>query len=149
MVQTQPSRPDRNRSNPPITNNNYPPNQGTQPGYPYPPQSYYPPPPTTPPQYRLKPSRRSNRAAGCAFLLPFVTLAGLAFLLFVIYLFFPAQSDILLLGLDYSDPSTSVARTDTIILTAFNPWRPKASMLSIPRDLWVTIPGVGENRQLF
>ena len=35
---------------------------------------------------------------------------------------------------------------DTIILTTFNPWKPNVGMLSIPRDLWVNIPGVGENR---
>jgi len=56
------------------------------------------------------------------------------------------RTNVLLLGIDYTDPSNSVARTDTMILTTFIPLDPYVGMLSIPRDLWVTIPGVGENR---
>jgi LCP family protein required for cell wall assembly len=33
-----------------------------------------------------------------------------------------------------------------MVLTTVIPTRPYVGMLSIPRDLWVTIPGVGENR---
>jgi LCP family protein required for cell wall assembly len=39
-----------------------------------------------------------------------------------------------------------VGRTDTIILATMVPLRPYVGMLSIPRDLWVNIPGVGEQR---
>jgi LCP family protein required for cell wall assembly len=50
------------------------------------------------------------------------------------------------LGIDYSDPGITVARSDTIILTTFQPWEGYVGMLSIPRDLWVSVPGVGDNR---
>ena len=50
------------------------------------------------------------------------------------------------MGIDYADPGISVARTDSLILFTFNPWKPTIGLLSIPRDLWVTIPGIGENR---
>jgi anionic cell wall polymer biosynthesis LytR-Cps2A-Psr (LCP) family protein len=33
-----------------------------------------------------------------------------------------------------------------MILMAVNPLQPRVTMLSIPRDLWVSIPNVGENR---
>jgi LCP family protein required for cell wall assembly len=39
-----------------------------------------------------------------------------------------------------------LGRSDTIILTQFAPWQRRITLLSIPRDLWVTIPGYGENR---
>jgi LCP family protein required for cell wall assembly len=52
------------------------------------------------------------------------------------------------MGLDYRDWSAdeSASRSDTMILTTFQPDRPYIGMLSIPRDLWVAIPGQGENR---
>jgi LCP family protein required for cell wall assembly len=53
--------------------------------------------------------------------------------------------NVLLLGID-KRPDEQYARTDTIILVTVDPATGKAGMLSIPRDLWVTIPGYGENR---
>ena len=53
--------------------------------------------------------------------------------------------NILLLGIDRR-PDESIARTDTMIVLSIDPATAKASMLSVPRDLWVTIPGYGENR---
>jgi LCP family protein required for cell wall assembly len=53
--------------------------------------------------------------------------------------------NILLLGID-KRPDESIARTDTMILVTIDPASGKAAMISIPRDLWVTIPGYGENR---
>jgi len=58
----------------------------------------------------------------------------------------PGRTNILLIGIDYADPWSSVARTDTIMLTSFMPLQRTVNLLSIPRDLWVKIPGVGENR---
>ena len=56
--------------------------------------------------------------------------------------------NILLLGIDQRDNKTDQGpwRTDTMILVSIDPATQSASMLSIPRDLWVTIPGYGENR---
>ncbi len=54
--------------------------------------------------------------------------------------------NILLLGIDQRQHDPGPYRTDTIILLSVDPATNSASMLSIPRDLWVTIPGFGENR---
>lgn len=55
---------------------------------------------------------------------------------------------ILLLGLDYRDweAHTGAPRSDTMMLVSFDPLSNQAGMLSIPRDLWVEIPGFGHNR---
>ncbi len=53
--------------------------------------------------------------------------------------------NILLLGID-KRPDENYARTDTMILVTVDPATGKAGMLSIPRDLWVTVPGYRENR---
>lgn len=52
---------------------------------------------------------------------------------------------ILVMGLDYRDWSegNGLARTDTMILLTLDPEQGTAGMLSIPRDLWVDIPGYG------
>ena len=52
---------------------------------------------------------------------------------------------ILVMGLDYRDWSegNGLARTDTMILLTMDPEKGTAGMLSIPRDLWVNIPGYG------
>lgn len=56
------------------------------------------------------------------------------------------RTNILVLGLDAREPGSDLGRSDTMILSTFVPREPYLGMLSIPRDLWVTIPGVGENR---
>jgi LCP family protein required for cell wall assembly len=55
---------------------------------------------------------------------------------------------ILLLGLDYRDWSagTGPPRTDSMILVTLDPITRQAGLLSIPRDLWVEVPGFGHNR---
>ncbi len=50
--------------------------------------------------------------------------------------------NILLMGLDYRDwEGGGPARTDTMILFTIDPVSRSAGILSIPRDLWVNIPG--------
>jgi polyisoprenyl-teichoic acid--peptidoglycan teichoic acid transferase len=66
--------------------------------------------------------------------------------LILIYFLAPLRTNILLLGTDDSPERGAVGRTDTIILTTIVPLWPYVGMLSIPRDLWVTIPDVGEQR---
>lgn len=68
------------------------------------------------------------------------------FVFLLAYFFAPLRTNLLLLGTDDSPERGAVGRTDTIILTTVIPTRPYIGMLSIPRDLWVTIPGVGEQR---
>ena len=55
---------------------------------------------------------------------------------------------VLVMGLDYRDwqTGTDVPRTDTMILFQVNPLTKTASILSIPRDMWVNIPGFGYSR---
>jgi LCP family protein required for cell wall assembly len=66
--------------------------------------------------------------------------------LILIYFLAPLRTNILLLGTDDSPERGTVGRTDTIILATVLPTRPYLGLLSIPRDLWVNVPGVGEQR---
>ena len=63
-----------------------------------------------------------------------------------VYFFFPHRTNLAILGIDYSQANDFVGRSDTMLLVTLKPFRPYVGVLSIPRDLWVTIPGVGENR---
>ncbi|HSJ58809.1 MAG TPA: LCP family protein [Anaerolineae bacterium] len=62
----------------------------------------------------------------------------------------PASSDrritVLLLGIDRRGGSGWGYRTDTIVVVSADPETGAAAMLSIPRDLQVPIPRVGDNR---
>jgi LCP family protein required for cell wall assembly len=57
----------------------------------------------------------------------------------------PGTVNIVLLGSD-KRPDESGWRTDTLIVASVNPNIPSVTMLSIPRDLWVFIPGWGFQR---
>ncbi len=63
-----------------------------------------------------------------------------------IYFFFPFRTNLAILGIDYAPANDFVGRSDTLMLVTSKPFRPYVGVLSIPRDLWVTIPGIGENR---
>lgn len=54
--------------------------------------------------------------------------------------------NVLLLGIDRRNGTGWAYRTDTIIIVSLDPATRAAAMLSIPRDLQVTIPGHGEDR---
>ncbi len=56
------------------------------------------------------------------------------------------RMNILLLGIDKRPGKGGSWLTDAIILVTIDPAGKTVGMLSIPRDLWVTIPGYGENR---
>ena len=47
-----------------------------------------------------------------------------------------------------SSKTVSGARSDTIMLLHVDPKSTKATLLSIPRDLWVTIPGKGYKQRI-
>ena len=54
---------------------------------------------------------------------------------------------LLILGLDYNDwRSGETPHSDTMILLSLDPITKTASMLSLPRDLWVNIPDFGYGR---
>jgi len=55
-----------------------------------------------------------------------------------------SSSTVLVLGLDRR--GGEIARTDTILLARMGPLGQPPTVLSIPRDLWVQIPGKGEDR---
>lgn len=97
--------------------------------------------PGTPPVYRTTP-RRPNRLGCCLVVLLIPVLCiGLAFLSYVLI---PGRTNILILGIDARPGEGDVGRSDTMILTTFLPQY--VGMLSIPRDLWVNVPNVGEQR---
>ncbi len=58
----------------------------------------------------------------------------------------PSRTTILLLGVDERNIEEGPWRTDTMILFSLDPTRQTISMLSIPRDLWVNIPGYQPSR---
>ncbi len=96
---------------------------------------YMPPPPPPRPG-------GCTLAVGLAIALPVLA----AVLLLAVYLLAPLRTNLLILGIDRPPKGTVLSRTDTIILVGVTPTQPTIRMLSIPRDLWVPIPGQGENR---
>ena len=93
-----------------------------------------------------RPGRSNWQSCGCGCGTPLLGIAlGITFLI-LIYLLAPIRTNVLLLGIDQTQPENAVGRSDTIILSTINPLKPYVGLLSIPRDLWVNIPGVGENR---
>ncbi len=59
-----------------------------------------------------------------------------------------SRINVLLIGLDYRDwtAGEGAPRSDTMILLTVDPLTKTAGMLSIPRDMWVNIPGFGYSR---
>src|SRR3954454_19985565 len=58
----------------------------------------------------------------------------------------PAAQTILLIGSDHRRAGIEGARSDTIMLARIDPHRHRIGLLSIPRDLYVSIPGHGHDR---
>lgn len=58
----------------------------------------------------------------------------------------PLKANILVLGIDRVIEGTSVGRSDTFILVRADSTRLRIATLAIPRDLWVQVPGYGQNR---
>jgi polyisoprenyl-teichoic acid--peptidoglycan teichoic acid transferase len=73
-------------------------------------------------------------------------LLWILFFLLGVYLTAPFPTNLVLLGIDHTKPSNFIGRSDTIMLVSFDPVNSSIDLLSIPRDLWVSIPGIGENR---
>lgn len=66
--------------------------------------------------------------------------------LLALYFFFPWRTNLLILGIDRVPEGTALGRSDTMLLLGIQPLSADVKMLSIPRDLWVTLPQYGENR---
>ncbi len=73
-------------------------------------------------------------------------LIGLLVVVLGVYFLAPFRLRMVVLGIDRAPEGTAMGRSDTILLTQFEPLPGRVKMLSIPRDLWIEIPGVGENR---
>ncbi|MBK8029711.1 MAG: LCP family protein [Chloroflexi bacterium] len=58
----------------------------------------------------------------------------------------PRRFNILLMGIDQRRGETGTFRTDTMMIISVDPVRKTVGMLSIPRDLWVQIPGYQPSR---
>jgi polyisoprenyl-teichoic acid--peptidoglycan teichoic acid transferase len=86
--------------------------------------------------------QRQRQQIGCFLLAVLIPLLCCSLTLLP-YFIFPGRTNILLLGLDSRDEEgdSTLGRTDTMILTTFVPSQPYMGMLSIPRDLWVALPG--------
>lgn len=94
--------------------------------------------------FQVKPVSRKGCLSLSGCLTTIVLLLTLGVIL-VAYALFPGRTNILVLGIDYAETGM-LSRSDTIILTTFVPVAPYVGMLSIPRDLWVVLPGIGEDR---
>jgi len=59
-----------------------------------------------------------------------------------------SRINILVIGLDYRDwtAGEGAPRSDTMIVLTIDPLTKTAGMLSVPRDMWVNIPGFGYSR---
>lgn len=59
-----------------------------------------------------------------------------------------SRINILLIGLDYRDwlANEGAPRSDTMIVFTVDPITKTAGMMSVPRDMWVNIPGFGYSR---
>jgi LCP family protein required for cell wall assembly len=106
-----------------------------------------PPAPTPPPTDR----GRGRGCFSCLFLvlnllLPVIVgLAAAGYALWQLTANLP-RTNILVLGLDRRPDQGTVVRADTMILMTAYPPGPRVVLLSIPRDLYVEIPGYGPNR---
>jgi LCP family protein required for cell wall assembly len=61
----------------------------------------------------------------------------------------PTRESVLIMGSDARPDEIKqgvVGRTDTLLLFVADRTTPRVAMVSVPRDLWVTIPGHGEER---
>ncbi|MEB2288052.1 MAG: LCP family protein [Anaerolineae bacterium] len=105
-----------------------------------------PPPPRT--TSATRPARRVTRRWRCQFcafgcLTPLICLMGL--LVFSLILA-PKPVDLLILGVDARPGERYLTRTDSIMLLNVSPGSLRVTLLSIPRDVFINVPGYGEQR---
>jgi LCP family protein required for cell wall assembly len=93
----------------------------------------------TQPSLPLRPPGRGCSAPSARVLIFIFVALGAYFLA-------PIRNNLLILGIDRTPEGSDIGRSDTMILLSAQPLTGHVNMLSIPRDLWVPIPGYGENR---
>lgn len=94
---------------------------------------------------KLRHRRYKYYALGCGLLAlaPWVCLGELL----VAYLVFPpAPADMVLMGLDARPGQGNLTRTDSVMLLNITPGDLRVSLLSIPRDVYIQVPDLGEQR---
>jgi len=104
------------------------------------PETYAPAPP---------PHRGGPGIFGLLLRVLLVVLIGAIGVVALALLVTPPRESILILGSDARPDELKrgeVGRTDTLLLFVGDRAMPRAAMLSVPRDLWVAIPGYGQER---
>jgi polyisoprenyl-teichoic acid--peptidoglycan teichoic acid transferase len=106
-----------------------------------------------PPAYEERPSGASpRRLAGLGGLFARVLLLlilGCGALVAAALLLTPPRESVLIMGSDARPDELKrgeVGRTDTLLVFVADRATPRTAMLSVPRDLWVPIPGYGQER---
>ena len=107
-------------------------------------------PPQVPPlrDQRRAQRRLQNLRLGCGLVLGVVIVIALCLGSLAVTAMFiaPVRDNILVIGIDRVPEGTVTGRSDTNVIVRVDSAQPRITTLAIPRDLWVTIPGYGENR---
>jgi len=95
------------------------------------------------------PQRSGNPLVGFFTRLLLLALIAVGALLAAALLFTPTAESVLILGSDARPDEVKlgqIGRTDTLMLLIADRATPRLAMIGIPRDLWVSIPGYGQER---
>ncbi len=130
------------------------PNAATRVVPPYRPKSTPPQPMAKYPAYqplrdrRRTQRRRQNLNLGCGLGLGLIIIVALCLGTLAVTAMFiaPVKANILVIGIDRVPEGTEAGRSDTNVMVRVDSTQPRITTLAIPRDLWVQIPGYGENR---
>jgi polyisoprenyl-teichoic acid--peptidoglycan teichoic acid transferase len=98
---------------------------------------------------RVQEPRRGPNLLGFVGRLLLVVVMVCAALAAAALLLTPTRETVLILGSDARPDEIRLGqtgRTDTLLLLVADRAMPRLAMVSVPRDLWVTIPGYGEER---
>lgn len=101
------------------------------------------------PRLHTPPRPRRSRLPGCLLTLLLLLLIVPVAVLAAALLLTPTRETVLLLGSDARPDELRrglVGRTDTLLALVADRAAPRVAMVSVPRDLWVPIPGYGEER---
>jgi len=105
--------------------------------------------PSSPAPTLMQRTRRSRLSCRLPLLMLLLsTIGGLAIAGYVLWSWSGTlpRTNLLILGLDRRPEQGNVVRSDTMVLATVHPAGPGIALLSLPRDLYVQIPGYGTNR---
>jgi LCP family protein required for cell wall assembly len=114
-------------------------------------QGYIPPAPPASPATRRQGGGTARGCLGCAtLLLGILALLVLAGLIGGVFYWRQieqrGQVNVLFMGIDARPTEAPPFRSDSMIMVGFRPRQREVALLTIPRDLWLAIPGFGDNR---